>query len=95
MSQYFFRISHGNLAGVSESSFDLADGSAAWQEMTRVCGTMVASLCRNLKPKGDWQMDLLDASREPVFRIRLVAESLGQTNAPPQAVAMFDDSRSR
>ena len=77
MSQYFFRISNGNLAGVSESSFDLADGNAAWEEMTKVCGNMVGSLCHNLKPKGDWKMDLLDASHKPVYRIRLVAESLG------------------
>lgn len=77
MSQYFFRISHGNFTGVSESSFDLADRDNAWAEMTKVCGGMVGSLCQNLKPKSDWQMDLLDASRKPVFRIRLVAERLG------------------
>jgi hypothetical protein len=84
MSQYFFRISNGRLAGVSESSFDLADGSAAWAEMTKMCGSMVGSLCRNLKPKADWQMEFLDASQKPVFRIRLVAESLGSSNARPQ-----------
>ena len=77
MSQYFFRISHGKFAGVSESSFDLADRDNAWEEMTKVCGSMVGSLCHNLKPKSDWQMDLLDASRKPVYRIRLVAEKLG------------------
>ena len=77
MSQYYFRISHGNIAGVSESSFDLADRDDAWAEMTKVCGGMVGSLCNNLKPKADWQMDLLDDSRKPVFRIRLVAERLG------------------
>ncbi|MGH6709124.1 MAG: DUF6894 family protein [Bradyrhizobium sp.] len=77
MSEYFFRISNGKFVGVSESSFDLADGNAAWAEMTKVCGGMVGSLCHNLKPKADWQMDLLDATRKPVFRIRLVAERLG------------------
>ncbi|MDI1263505.1 MAG: hypothetical protein PS018_09635 [bacterium] len=77
MSQYFFQISHGSIAGVSESSFDFADGAAAWTEMARVCGSIVGPLCNNLKPKGDWQMELLDASRKPVFRIRLVAEKLG------------------
>ena len=77
MSQYFFRISHGNLVGVSGSSFDLSDRDAAWAEMTKVCGGMVGSLCNNLKPKADWKMDLLDESQKPVFRIRLVAESLG------------------
>ena len=77
MSQYFFRISNGSLAGASESSFDFPDGNAAWAEMTKMCGSMVGSLCRNLKPKADWQMEFLDASKKPVFRIRLVAENLG------------------
>jgi len=77
MSQYYFRISHGKFAGVSESSFDLADRDNAWAEMTKLCGSMVGSLCHNLKPKSDWHMDLLDASHKPVFRIRLVAERLG------------------
>jgi hypothetical protein len=75
MSQFFFRISYGKITG--ESSFDLADRDNAWDEMTKVCGSMVGSLCNNLKPKSDWQMDLLDASRKPVYRIRLVAEELG------------------
>lgn len=44
MSQYFFRISNGSVAGVSDSSFDLPDGSAAWPEMTKMCGNMVGSL---------------------------------------------------
>jgi hypothetical protein len=85
MSAYFFRITNGKFTGVSESSFDLADGNAAaWAEMTKICGNMVGSLCHNLKPKADWRMDLLDASRKPVFRIRLVAESLGRSNAQSQ-----------
>jgi len=77
MPQYYFRISHGKFAGISASCFDLADRDNAWAEMTKVCGDLVGSLCQNLKPKSDWQMDLLDASHKPVFRIRLVAERLG------------------
>lgn len=76
MSQYFFRISHGNLAGVSDSTFDLDNRDVAWTKMTTVCGEMVASLCHNLKPKSDWKMELLDETRKPVFRIQLVAEAL-------------------
>ena len=77
MSRYFFRVSQGNVAGVSGSSFDFADRDTAWAEMTKVCESMVANLCRNLHPDADWNMDLLDAAQKPVFRIRLVAERLG------------------
>ena len=76
MSFYFFKISHGKFAGVSDSPFDHVDRDAAWAEMTKVCGDMTASICRGLKPKSDWHMELLDESRKPVFRIRLVAETL-------------------
>jgi hypothetical protein len=55
----------------------LADGNAAWAEMAKVCGGIAGPLCNNLKPKAGWQTDLLDASRKPVFRIRLVAEKPG------------------
>ena len=76
MSFYFFRISHGKYAGISESALDLIDRNAAWAEMSNVCGDLVGGICRNLKQKSDWQMELLDQSRKPVFRIRLIAETL-------------------
>jgi len=44
--------------------------------MTKVCGDLVGSICRGLKQKSDWQMELLDESKKPVLRIRLVAETL-------------------
>jgi hypothetical protein len=37
---------------------------------------MVGGVSRNLKENGEWQVELLDASKKPVFRIRLVAETL-------------------
>ena len=44
--------------------------------MTRVCGNLLGSLSRGLKQNAEWQMELLDESKKPVFRIRLVAESI-------------------
>ena len=76
MSRYSFRISNGKFAGVSECAYDFVDRDAAWAEMTKVCSNLTAGLCRGLKPKSDWQMELLDESRKPMFRIRLVAEAL-------------------
>ena len=76
MSLHFFRISHGKFTGVSEGIVDLVDRDSAWAEMSNVCSNLVGSICRGLKQKSDWQMELLDESRKPVFRIRLVAETL-------------------
>jgi hypothetical protein len=76
MPVHFFRLSHGNYSGISEGVFDLVDQGAAWAEMTNVCGDLVGGVCRNLRQESDWQIELLDESKKPVFRIRLIAETL-------------------
>jgi hypothetical protein len=48
--------------------------------MTGVCGDMIADISRQLSENAEWQMELLDESRKPVFRIRLVAETLQDTD---------------
>jgi hypothetical protein len=76
MPLYFFRIQNGQYAGVSDQGTELADRAAAWSELTSVCGDMVGAIVRKLQQNCEWQMELLDESNRPVFRIRLVAESL-------------------
>jgi hypothetical protein len=77
MSLYFFRISHGRYSGASDQGSEFASREAAWTEMTRVCANLLGGISRSLKPDAEWQMELLDESKKPVFRIRLVAETLG------------------
>jgi hypothetical protein len=45
--------------------------------MTKVCGNLLGTISRSLKQNAEWQMELLDETKKPVFRIRLVAESVG------------------
>jgi hypothetical protein len=76
MSLYCFRIKNGPYCGAS-NNFEVADRDAAWAEMTKVCGDLVGGIARHLTQDAEWQMELLDQSGKPVFRIRLVAEALG------------------
>jgi hypothetical protein len=76
MPLYYFRIRNGQFRGASDQGTELADDSAAWQELTRVCSDLVGSIARKLKQNAEWQMEILDESKKPVFRIRLVAETL-------------------
>jgi hypothetical protein len=76
MPTFFFSVRHGEQAGVCNEGAEFADLGAAWKEMTGVCGDMVADVSRRLVENAEWQMELLDESRKPVFRIRLVAETL-------------------
>ena len=77
MPLYFFRISHSHYAGASDQGSEFESREAAWTEMTKVCGNLLGSLSRSLKQNAEWQMELLDEAKKPVFRIRLVAESVG------------------
>ena len=77
MSLYFFRISHGRYSGASEQGSEFESREAAWNEMTKVCANLLGGISRSLKQNAEWHMELLDESKKPVFRIRLVAESLG------------------
>ena len=76
MSPYYFRIRHGRYTGASDQGTECADRGAAWKEMTSVCADMASGILRKLTENSEWQLELLDESREPVFRIRIVAESL-------------------
>lgn len=81
MPLFYFRICTGNYSGTSGEGFHLADKDAAWTEMTRVCGDLVGGIARRLKQQSEWRMELLDESRRPVFRIRVLAETLDQPAA--------------
>ena len=75
MPLYFFRIRNEEYADASDCRSEHADHNAAWTEMTKVCGDLVGSITRKLMQNAEWQMELLDESEKPLFRIRLVAES--------------------
>jgi hypothetical protein len=76
MSLYYFRISNGRYSGASDQGSEFESREAAWAEMTKVCSNLAGGISRSLKQNAEWQMELLDESRKPVFRIRLVAETL-------------------
>ncbi len=76
MSLYFFRIRNGRYSGCADQGTECADRNAAWKELTNVAADMASGISRKLAENSEWQMEMLDESRRPVFRIRIVAESL-------------------
>jgi hypothetical protein len=76
MPLYFLSIPGGRYSGPCDCGDEFADRDAAWKELTGVCADMIGDISRRLNENGEWQMELLDASRKPVFRIRLLAETL-------------------
>jgi hypothetical protein len=75
MPVYYFRISNGPYSG-SSNRVELADEAAAWDEMTKVCADLVGGISSKIKQNSEWSMELLDEAKKPLFRIRLLAETL-------------------
>jgi hypothetical protein len=75
MPLFFFNVRSGDAAACNDGA-EFASRDAAWKEMTRVCAEIVGGISRQLRENAEWQMELLDESKQPVFRIRLVAETL-------------------
>jgi hypothetical protein len=76
MPQYFFRIRNGRYSGASDQGTEFESREAAWTEMTKVCANLVGGISRSLKQNAEWHLELLDEAKKPVFRIRLVSETL-------------------
>ena len=76
MPLYFFRIKNGRYSGCSDQGTECADRNAAWKELTSVCADMASGISRKLAENSEWQMEMLDEAKRPIFRIRIIAESL-------------------
>ena len=77
MPLFSFRSANGECS-IASDPCELAGHDEAWNELTKVCGDLVGEGCRALKPNSEWSIELLDADAAPLFRIRLVAETLVQ-----------------
>jgi hypothetical protein len=77
MSLYFFRISQGHYSGAADQPYEFANRESAWNELTAVCSDLIGGISRSLQQGAEWQMELLDEAKQPIFRIRLVSEALG------------------
>jgi hypothetical protein len=76
MSLYFFRISQGRYSGSADQPYEFANRESAWNELTAVCSDLIGGISKTLQQGAEWQMELLDEAKQPVFRIRLVSESV-------------------
>ena len=47
-----------------------------WGGVAKGWAKLVGGSSRRMKRNAEWQMDMLDETKKPVFRIRLVAETL-------------------
>jgi hypothetical protein len=75
MPLFSFRTQNIGRASASDAC-ELEGHDEAWEELTRVCGDLIAGNCRELTQTSEWSVEVRDATDVPLFRIRLVAEAL-------------------
>jgi hypothetical protein len=75
MPLYYFRIGSGQYGGASDHGIKFSDDDGAWDELTRVCGDLVGGICRKINQNSEWQKELLDESKKPLFKIAIVAKT--------------------
>jgi hypothetical protein len=55
---------------------DLSDSHAARKIALRMCADLAKDIVAGLTGNSEWRLDVLDNFGKPVFRVRLLAESL-------------------
>lgn len=76
MRRYYFRVCDGDTVASGEP-LELGD-DFVWTEMTKVGADLVGDATRKLRQNDRWRLEVIDEADSPLFRISLVAESLGQ-----------------
>jgi hypothetical protein len=80
----FSGVRNGRYGNLTDLGADVASRSVAWTEITRVFSDLARDVAKELKPGTEWQIEFLDASKRPLFRVRLVAEivRIGEDDLP-------------
>lgn len=76
MPNYYFRVSSGQFSGGADLPAVLSGLEAAWEEITRISADLLPSISRSIKPDAEWQVELLDETKKPLYRIRLLTETI-------------------
>lgn len=92
MPRFFFQMQQGKLPGPVVIEDVLSDSYAARQAALGICADLARDIANGLTDDSEWQLNVMDEHGKPVFRIRLVVETL----EPPTArVARLDLAEER
>lgn len=72
MRHHYFRITNCD-GGTIEHLAEIADMESAWTETTKVFGDLARGC--GLRENAEWRIELLGPGKQPLYRIRLLAET--------------------
>jgi hypothetical protein len=76
MPRFLFQVQHPKSATIPAIEDVLSDSFAARKVALGICADLAKDIVAGLTEDSEWRLDVLDESGKPVFRLRLVAESL-------------------
>jgi hypothetical protein len=88
MPLHFFRITNCD-GGITEHPAEISANDSAWTETTMVFRDLARGCERSLKENAEWRLELLGSCKEPLYRIRLIAETC---EAVASAACLTSDS---
>ena len=82
MPRFIFQVQQDKLPEIPAIEDTLCDSYAAQKAALGMCADLAKDIVNGLSGDSEWRLDVLDESGKPVFRLRLLAESLDNTNGP-------------
>jgi hypothetical protein len=76
MQRYSFRVTRGKDIQ-QEMTSDLPDNQAAQKEAAAIFSDLARSFAHDIDANPEWQIEVTDEAGKPIFRLTLLAESLG------------------
>jgi hypothetical protein len=76
MPRFLFQVQQGKLPGPFALEEVLNDNCAARKAALGICADLAKDIVNGLTDDSEWQLKVLDELGKPVFRIRLLVESL-------------------
>ena len=86
MPRFIFQVQQGKFSEISAIEDILCDSYAARKAALGICADLAKDIVNRLRDDSEWRLDVLDETGKPVFRLRLLAESLDKTARLPFAV---------
>jgi hypothetical protein len=76
MPRFLFQVQQGKLPDPLPLEDVLCDNGAAREEALGICADLAKDIVTGLTDDSEWRLDVLNEHAMPVFRIRLLVESL-------------------
>jgi hypothetical protein len=77
MPRFVFQLQRGQPFELSAIENILSDRKAAREAALGICADLAKDIVAGLTEDSEWRLDVMDEAGQPVFRLRLLAETLG------------------